>query len=562
MRAAIRRRRRTTLAIAGAVAIVALVAVTATGFGLGYFGGSATPTTAGGTPHFVEQTAGSGLSHTYGAGDEYVVGGGVAVFDCNGDGRPDIYLAGGSNPAALYRNDSPVGGKTLTFTRIPDAATDLTGVEGAYPINIDSDGNVDLVVLRLGETELLRGLGGCRFEKANSRWSFDGGNDYATAFSATWEGSNALPTLAVGHYLKLDAAGQPTLDCAESELVRPKADGTAFDLPIALSPGYCALSMLFSDWDLSGRRDLRVSNDRNYYVNGQDQLWRVAPGEAPRAYTDANGWVSLQIFGMGIAEYDVNGDGYPDYYLTSQADNRLQTLAAGPDQPTYRDIAFKRGVVSTRPGSGGQDLPSTSWHPEFEDVNNDGFIDLLVSKGNVAVQPGFATKDPSDLFLGQPDGNFKQQAEAAGIVEYDRGRGAALADFNMDGLLDLIEVHYDAPVRVWLNAGSAASGEPAQMGHWLALRPVQTGPNVDAVGAWIEVKVGDLTLRRELTIGGGHAGGQLGWIHFGLGPAGSAQVRVKWPDGQAGPWLQVNANQYLDIVRGATEARPWSPPSA
>jgi enediyne biosynthesis protein E4 len=555
-------RRRRTAAIVGGVAIVAIVGVAVAGYGLGNLGGSASPTTAGGTPHFVEQTAGSGLSHTYGGGDAYVVGGGVAVFDCNGDGRPDIYLAGGSNPAAVYRNDSPVGGKTLTFTRIPDAAADLTGVQGAYPIDIDGDGNVDLVVLRLGETELLRGLGGCRFEKANARWSFDGGNDYATAFSATWEGSNALPTLAIGHYLKLDATGNPTLDCAESELVRPKADGTGFDRPIALSPGYCALSMLFSDWDLSGRRDLRVSNDRNYYVNGQDQLWRVAPGEAPRAYTDADGWVSLQIFGMGIAEYDVNGDGYPDYYLTSQADNRLQTLATGPDQPTYRDIAFKRGVVSTRPGSGGQDLPSTSWHPEFEDVNNDGFIDLLVSKGNVAVQPGFATKDPSDLFLGQPDGNFKQQAEAAGIVEYDRGRGAALADFNMDGLLDLIEVHYDAPARVWLNAGSAASGEPAQMGHWLALRPVQTGPNVDAVGAWIEVKVGDLTLRRELTIGGGHAGGQLGWIHFGLGPAGSAQVRVKWPDGQVGPWLQVNANQFLDIVRGATEARPWSPPSA
>ena len=142
MRAAIRVRRR-TLAIAGGGAIVALVAVTAAGFGLGYFGGgAATPTTAGGPPHFVEQTAGSGLSHTYGAGDAYVVGGGVAVFDCNGDGRPDVYLAGGSNPAALYRNDSPVGGKTLAFTPIPDAATDLTGVEGAYPIDIDGDGNV------------------------------------------------------------------------------------------------------------------------------------------------------------------------------------------------------------------------------------------------------------------------------------------------------------------------------------------------------------------------------------------------------------------------------------
>jgi enediyne biosynthesis protein E4 len=550
--------RRRPAALVGAAAIVAIVGVAIVGYGLGYFGASSTPT-AGGTPHFVEQTAGSGLSHTYGAGDAYVVGGGVAVFDCNGDGRPDVYLAGGSNPAAVYRNDSSVGGD-LKFTRLPDAATDLTGVEGAYPIDIDGDGNVDLAVLRLGETELLRGLGGCRFQAANAAWSFDGGNDYTTAFSATWEGSNALPTLAVGHYLKLDATGTPTLDCADNLLFRPKADGSGFDKPIVLTPGYCSLSMLFSDWDLSGRRDLRISNDRNYYVNGQDQLWRVAPGERPRLYTDADGWVSMQIFGMGIAEYDVNGDGYPDYYLTSQGDNRLQTLAAGPDQPSYRDIAFKRGVVSTRPNSGGQDLPSTSWHPEFQDVNNDGFVDLFVSKGNVNAQPGFATKDPSDLFLGQPDGTFKQEAVAAGIAEFDRGRGAALADFNLDGLPDLIEVHYGAPVRIWLNAGSGDAARPGQMGNWLDVRPTQKGPNPDAIGAWIEVKVGDATMRRELTIGGGHAGGQLGWTHFGLGPAGNAQVRVKWPDGQTGPWIQVAANQFVYLDRGATEARPWSPP--
>ena len=426
MRAAIHTPRR-TLAIAGAVAIVALVAVTATGFGLGYFGGSATPTTAGGTPHFIDQTAGSGLSHTYGAGDAYVVGGGVAVFDCNGDGRPDVYLAGGSNPAALYRNDSPVGGKTLAFTPVPDAATDLTGVEGAYPIDIDGDGNVDLAVLRLGKTELLRGLGGCRFEQANAAWSFDDGNDYGIAFSATWEGTNRLPTMAIGHYLTLDATGKPTRDCAESTLVRPRADGTAFDRPIALSPGYCALSMLFSDWDLSGRRDLRFANDRNYYVNGEDQLWRVAPGESPRLYTDADGWVAMQIFGMGIASYDVTGDGYPDFFLTSQGDNKLQTLTLGPDQPTYRDIAFKRGVNAAQPFTGGDVLPSTAWHPEFQDVNNDGFIDLFISKGNVSAQPDYAQKDPNNLFLGQPDGTFKEGADTAGILNYERGRGAVAA---------------------------------------------------------------------------------------------------------------------------------------
>ena len=68
-----------------------------------------------------------------------------------------------------------------------------------------------------------------------------------------------------------------------------------------------------------------------------------------------------------------------------------------------------------------------------------------------------------------------------------------------------------------------------------------------------------MTLRRELTVGGGHIGGQLGWAHFGLGPAGDARVRVQWPDGVIGPWIQVRADQFVEIERGATEARPWLP---
>ena len=86
--------------------------------------------------------------------------------------------------------------------------------------------------------------------------------------------------------------------------------------------------MLFSDWDHSGRRDLRVSNDRHYYRTGQEQLWRIEPGEPPTEYTEADGWRPLQIWGMGIASQDVTGDGLPEVFLTSQADNKLQTLTS------------------------------------------------------------------------------------------------------------------------------------------------------------------------------------------------------------------------------------------
>ena len=144
---------------------------------------------------------------------------------------------------------------------------------------------------------------------------------------------------------------------------------------------------------------------------------------------------------MGIASQDLTGDGYPEVFLTSQGDNKLQTLDDGPAQPTYRDIALERGVTAQRPFVGGDVLPSTAWHPEFEDVNNDGFVDLFVSKGNVDAQSGNATRDPSNLLIGQADGTFVEGAEAAGIVGFDRARGAALVDLNLDGMLDLVVVN-------------------------------------------------------------------------------------------------------------------------
>ena len=522
---------------------------------------SSTPTAAAGPPRFVDDTAESGLAHRYAGTDNYQVGGGVAVFDCNGDHLPDLFLAGGQGPAMLYRNTSTVGGP-LRFERIPSPTTDLTGVNGAYPVDIDGDGIVDLVVLRLGENVLLRGMGNCTFKRANEALGFTGIDGDTTAFSATWEGSAHLPTLAIGHYLKLDEHGDTTFTCDAGALLRPRADGSAYATAMPLVPGYCALSMLFSSWDGSTRRDLRVSNDRQYYTDGSEQLWRMDPGQPPRQYTAADGWASLNIFGMGIASQDLTGDGLPEVYLTSQGDNKLQTLSSGPGQPAFRDIALRRGVVATTPYAGDTSRAATAWHPEFADVNNDGFADLFVSKGNVGAQADFAVRDPSDLFLGQPDGTFVEAADRAGLTRFARGRGAALADFNLDGMLDLVEVNYGSDTVVWRNVGAGTATAPAQMGHWLMLDIQQPGPNRNAIGAWVDIRVGETTVRRELTVGGGHIGGQLGWLHVGLGAASSAEVRVVWPDGVEGPWLSADADRFDVIARGATAVQPWSPGQA
>ena len=543
---------RRTLQIAIALGLVIAVSGAAWALlGLGRPSARALP-----APHFVEEAAPAGVDHRYDGDFEYFVGGGVAVLDCDGDGRPDLYFAGGERRAGLYRNTSEVGG-ALAFEPVRDTATDLAAVTGAYPLDIDSDGVTDLVVLRYGGNILLRGTGDCRFEPANERWGLDGGTAWTTAFSATWEGAADLPTLAFGNYLVPDETRR-RIECDTSSLVRPEGD--RYGPPITLAPGYCTLSMLFSDWDRSGRRDLRVSNDRHYYRDGSEQLWRVEPGAEPRLYGEEDGWQTVRVWGMGIASRDLTADGRPEIFLTSQADNKLQSLVDPSDgTPRYSDIALSRGVTATRPYVGDDmTLPSTAWHPEFADVNNDGLVDLFVTKGNVEAMADYAAEDPSNLFIGQADGTFVEGAVEARIVSFARARGAALTDLNLDGLLDLVVVHRREPVQVWRNLG-AGTAEPGPMGAWLALRLRQPAPNRDAVGAWLEIRAGGDVSQIELTIGGGHAGGQIGWIHVGLGDAERATVTVTWPDGEESEPLEVDANGFYDIERGASPATPWQP---
>lgn len=487
------------------------------------------------TPQFAKEAA--GLATPYMGDWEYMVGGGAAVFDCDADARPDVFVAGGEGPAGLYRNLSEPGG-ALTFA--PVEGVSETGVTGAYPLDIDSDGITDLAVLRVGENHLMRGLGGCRFENANAAWGFDGGDAWSTAFAATWEPDAIWPTLAIGNYIDRKEEAFPWGSCTDNWLHRPADKGFASPLP--LKPSFCALSMLFTDWANNGTRDLRVSNDREYYKGGQEQLWHMEA--EPRLWTDKEGWKRLRIWGMGIAARDLDANGFNEFYLTSMADNKLQVLVPPKDKtlPQYADQAFKRGATAHRPFTGGDPRPSTAWHAQFEDVNNDGLADVFVVKGNVSQMPDFAQKDPNNLMLQRADGSFLEVAETSGALSFANGRGGAVADFNADGKLDLLVVNrWEAP-EVWRNVSDGTGG-------FVSVRLQQAGANRDAIGAWVEVKTEAGLQRREITVGGGHMSGQLVPWHFGLGAAGRAEVRVIWPDGQASDWVKAQPGEAVTLKR-------------
>jgi enediyne biosynthesis protein E4 len=459
-----------------------------------------------GAPEFRDHSASLG-GHVYGGGWEHFVGGGVAVFDCDGNGRPDIFAAGGENPAQLWRNDGD-----FQFQSLP--ISPLTSVTGAYPIDIDADGAMDLFVMRAGANVVLRGDGDCGFADAAAAWGIDGGDRWTTAFSAWWDG-DGRPNLALGNYVDRSNPDGPFGTCDANQILTPVADGYA---STDLTPGFCPLSILAAR-DARGRLTLRLSNDRHYYLrDGQEQMWDIADA---RFLGPDDGWPRLSLWGMGIASRDLTGDGRDEVMLTSMGDQLLQL--AQPDG-SYANAPFGIGTYAQRPHTGTDGRPSTGWHAEFGDIDNDGRADLFIAKGNVDQMPGLAMADPNNLLMQQADGTFRETAQTAGIATTDRSRGAALADFDGDGRLDLVVVNRRAPIELYRNI-------TADTGNWITIAPQQSGGNRNAIGAVVTISTDTQTQSQQNTIGGGHAGGRALPLHFGLGDAARADIHILWPDG-------------------------------
>jgi hypothetical protein len=302
--------------------------------------------------------------------------------------------------------------------------------------------------------------------------------------------------------------------------------------------------MLISDWRREGRPELRISNDRQYYVRaGYEQMFRLSP---LAEYGEAEGWPKIRLWGMGIASRDITGDGLPEVMLTSMADQLLQVNRGGG---VMQDAPYSIGTYASKPYTGDDGRPSTGWHAEFADIDNDGRTDLFIAKGNVDQMPSNAIHDPNNLLMQQADGTFVEKAAEAGVGTAERSRGAGLADLNADGRLDLVVMNRRAAMEVWQNATPGT-------GAWAAIELRDAPPNTRAVGAWVEVRAEGRVQAQEVTVGGGHASGRAGPLHFGLGGATRAEVRVIWPDGTASDWQDLPLGQSLRLAREAGRLVP------
>jgi len=196
-------------------------------------------------------------------------------------------------------------------------------------------------------------------------------------------------------------------------------------------------------------------------------------------------------------------------------------------------------VTAHRPYVGSDIRPSTAWHAEFGEVNNDGRLDPYVVKGNVAQMPDFAGLDPDNPLVQGVDGVFQEVGDRAAVASMQVGRGGAVVDFNLDGALDLVAVNRWEGVEIWR--------QERALGNWVQVALHQPGANRDAIGAVLEVRRDGGVERREVTVGG-HAGGQLGWRHIGLGEAEAVEVRVIWPGSVDGAWMRLEAGGFYDVT--------------
>lgn len=542
--------------VAGLSAVMAVV-------GLGF---GQTKPAEDGLVHFRNVAASAGLNFTHNysaAGGKYFVEsapGGLAVFDYNGDGRPDIFFTNGAETPSLqktsaaysnrlYRNDG-----NMRFTDVTDAAG-VRGVAysmGAAAGDYDNDGHVDLFVAGAKQNQLLRNRGDGRFEDvtkqagiASGEWSVAGGwfdydndgrLDLFVVNYVQWspETNRSCGDTAKGVQIYCDPR---TFDGLPNRLYHNRGDGTFEDVSaragIASHVGK-GMSVAFADFDHDGRLDAFVTNDtvpNFFFHNNGDGTFKEDALLAGISVTESG----RPISSMGTDAEDYDNDGWEDIHVTA---------LAGESFPLFRNDGHGAFIEETRStGLARMTVKLSGWCSVVADFNNDGWKDIFTANSHVNDRIGdfqsIAFKQSNSLFLNDAKGHFRDATDAAGLsgaVAIHRGCG--VADFNGDGRLDVVVMTLGTPAELWQNDGR--SGD-----QWLIVRLVGTKSNRDGIGA--RVKVGNQV--RTMTTAMGYASSSHAGLHFGLRSApGPVRVEVEWPSGTKQVVEDVKVDRVVEIV--------------
>jgi enediyne biosynthesis protein E4 len=483
--------------------------------------------------------------------------GGVAAFDYDNDGYPDIYLTNGAAQPSLKKTDPRYFNRLYrnrgdwTFEDV----TEKAGVQGAgYATGVaaadyDNDGYEDLFVTGVNGNTLFRNRGNGTFEDVSKKSGLGGGKWSVSAVWFDYDNDGRLDLFVVD-YVEWDPAREPF--CGDRQNIRTycdprfyqpltnhlyhnNGDGTFTDVSaaagISAHPGK-GMGVAIGDYDHDGWLDIFVANDTTpnfLFHNDQHGHFEEVAMRAGVALNDDGKAISS----MGVDFRDLDNDGQDDIVVTALANETF---------PFFRNLGKGLFLDMTYPSHLGViTLPVTGWGIGSYDFNNDGWKDLFIAEGDVQYDTekysSRKSRQQNALLLNDQKGGFT--AEFVG--EPALHRGVAFADFDRDGSVDAIVTRLGERPVLLRNVSTQKNG-------WLNLKLVGGSSNRDAIGARVTLQTGVLQQINRVSSSVGYASSSELIVHFGLSQSKKADtVEIEWPSGKRQVLKNVQCDQYITV---------------
>ena len=536
---------------------------------------SASPRSSVPAGSFVDVTQQLGVSFQYRASHtskKYLLetmGGGVAVFDYDNDGRLDIYLVNGARLAdptprgSIPQKTGPEYWNRL-YHQKPDGSfedvTEKSGLQGrgygmgAAVGDYDNDGFEDLYVTAYGGNMLYHNNGDGTFTDVTEKAGVAGGGWSTSAAWVDLDGDGFLD-LIVLRYLDWDF---DDIWCGEHkegyraychpDYFKPVAplvyhnnrDGTFTEIGkrAGLAKPSKGLGIALADFDRDGHIDLFFANDsvpEFLYHNKGDSTFEEV-GLTAGVAVDQDG---RTYAGMGVDFADYNNDGWPDILVTDLA-NQGYALYQNNRDGTFTYVSQTEGMRAIS-------LSHSGWGFRFLDYDNDGWKDLLLAQGHdldtiELDHPNLRYREPMVLARNTGHGFVDISAQAGDVFsESWVGRGMAVGDIDNDGRLDAVVTTNDGPVHILHN-------ETSTRNHWILLKLVGHKSNRDAIGAEVTLVTSTGSQYATVSTASSYLSSSDKRLHFGLGDKTTIQkIEIRWPSGVRQVIKDVSSDQILQI---------------
>jgi enediyne biosynthesis protein E4 len=553
---------------------------------LGFTAAAAQPPQASPVANFTDVAEKAGLTMTtiFGGKDtkKYIIettGTGVAIFDYDNDGWPDIFLVNGTTLEGFRAGTAPSNhlfrnNHDGTFADVT-AKAGLTATgwgQGVCAGDYDNDGWEDLYVTYYGKNRLYHNQNGVFSEVAEGSGVAGTGKAWGTGCAFVDYDRDGLLDLMVANYVDFDVSTAPApgerascvwkgvpvmcgprgLPGAKNILYHNLGGGKFEDVTakakIGQTSGHYGFSVSTLDYDDDGWPDIYVACDSTpsiLYHNNHDGTFTDKAVLAGAAFNEDG----REQAGMGSTVADYDGDGKLDIFKTNFSDD-TSTLYRNNGNGTFDDVTFAAGLgLYTR---------YLGWGTMFLDVDNDGWPDLLLVNGHVYPEVdkqnlGSSYEEPRILYHNNGNKTFTDISSQAGpgITAVHAGRGLATADLWNDGRVSAVISNMNARPSLLVNQLRTPN-------HWIGLKTVGTQSNRDGIGARVSVKVGTRVLVDEVRSGSSYDSNNDMRIHFGLGAAAKVDwVQIRWPSGLTEQFDNLPVDAVHTLKEGAgTAAKP------